>query len=224
MNPNQTNHTGTKRVVDDEGTVDQKAKNYIIEAKKRAYQREDDVYIQSPLEGVQLTRQEQNAIWAIAVRQYIRTVEPLLRSDEIPESDYFYNQYEIVNQEILPPDGEYDGHVYRWSEYQHMNPLEIANSHPKITHSFEPPEAKIFTIQGLKDVVETEAVTMRWQVTINPDDPPGAHEVIFPERNIVLRRQWLQEAVRATDQFLQEAGIGVDVGHPEVDDQDLDPF
>jgi len=45
-----------------------------------------------------------------------------------------------------------------------------------------------------------------------------------PQINRPLEKSTLEQAVRHADDFLQQAGIGLEIGHQSKDDKDEDPF
>lgn len=229
--------SGGKRVRDEEGTVDQKLKDRIIRARTRVDEREDAIYVQAPLEGAGLTQPQSVQIWGTSVRQYLRAVEPLLRSDQIAVSDYYYHEVEIADETLRPPDGTYpkDGGPmadvvepaeYYWSLFYSEMPQRQAidsHDHSLFTRGFEPPEPERVQIRGLRDVIEQEQVSASWSITVNPDAPQTERVTFQPSIRFPLRREWLRDAVRYTDEFLQECGISIDVGFEEIDSKETEP-
>jgi len=98
----------------------------------------------------------------------------------------------------------------------------------KRTHfssSFEPPEPEEVKLLGLKSIIETETINHEWRVRLNP----GVHMteeryIANPQITRPLPKESLEQAVRVADDFLQQAGVGMEIGHQETDDKDEDPF
>lgn len=216
--------SGNKRVVDEEGTVDQKIKDRIIRSRNRVDKREDLVFIQAPLDPQveQLNRRDQLEIWGTAVRQYIRSIEPLLKSDAIPESGHYYGNHPIVKERIMPPPK--DG--IDWSLFHDDDiPQEsLIREHETLDRSFTPPQPKTFTLRGLKSVIETDHIEVSWTVVHNPSAIQPRQTVSRIALSHPLKKPWLESAVRVADEFLQKAGVGLDIGHEETDDQDDEVF
>lgn len=227
----------SKMVTDEEGTVDQKVKNRIIQARERVDEREDDVFIGAPLDKeISVTHGQQLEMWGTAVRQYIKTIEPLLKSDEIEQSDHYYNEVEIANELVYPPDGETavweadkdKPQVYDipWSLFysNDFSVFDYVDSNLPIERGFEPPEPKRVELCGLKDVLEAGGFQFQWSVVLNPQQIGPARKIARPTESIPLKQMWLEKAVRKADGFLQQAGVGLEIGHQQTDDPDDDPF
>jgi len=222
-----------EQVIDEEGTVEQKIKSRIIEARKHVDDSEDAVFIEAPLrEEVNLSRGEQVHIWGTSVRQFLRTIEPLLRSDKIDKAGKYYKEVPIGEEPVYPPDGKYpqdpnrgEQHTYRWGMFYRdgVENHELIQQHPKLTRGFEPPKPKQVGLQGLQDVIETKKASYKWAVTVNPDEPPFRQQTVFPEITMPLKKEWLEKAVRLADQFLQEAGIGLEIGNEGLPTDKISP-
>lgn len=227
----------SKQVTDEEGTVDQKYKNRIINIRDRVDKREDEIFVGVPLDPQLQPDGSLAEIWATSVKQYLKAIEPLLRSDDIEKSQYFYEEIDIVNRKVLPPDGKtvirsatQNGPVtkeVRWSRL-YRDDLDmrhvIGDPNTPFETGFEPPEPKTVKIQGLKDIIEVSGISLEWHAELNPRQFGNVKQAEV-RLDIPLRREWLETAVRKADLFLQEyAGIGVDVGHRQKDEQDDTPF
>jgi len=238
MGDNNQNGKGGKRIRDEEGSVDQRLKDRIIDARSRVAERKDGIYVKAPLEGVQINESQAVQMWSTSVRQYLLSIEPLLRSDKISHSHEYYEEIKIVDEPVFPPDGEYpkpggpaDGLVprqkYHWSLfYQKKVDQRTAfesHEHNNFTRGFRAPEPKRVELYGLRSIIETESVFKQWTVVPNPDDIKPEKIVLKPTIQFPLRREWLRDAVRYADEFLQESGIAVDIGFENIDDKETDP-
>lgn len=216
----ERDNDGNKRVTDSEGTVDEKVKNRILKARERVDEREDLLFVQMPADpNSRLSRREATAAWNTTVRQYIRAIEPLLKSDEIQEAGYYYREVPLGREEFPPPDGK-----KQWSNFARTdNETQVIRSmglHP----SFDPPEAKEVRFEGLKDILDKQQISLSWQFNVDPTQ--WGPEVERERLNITtpVPKHTLEEAVSAADQFLQEAGVGLEIGHQEQDAEDDEPF
>lgn len=223
---------------DEEGAVDKKLKNRIVKARDRVDEREDALFVGAPLEGAALSQQEASRIWATSVRQYLRAIEPLLRSDDVAQSEHYYTGRVIVDQDVKPPDGVYpqpgspmEGvepqRRYNWSLF-YRDDVDLqqaiqSHDHDAFDRQFTPPEPKRITLKGLKSIIETETVSAEWAIVTNPGSIPPQQTQVFPSINAPLTREMLIESVRIADEFLQEAGIAIDVGYQEKDEEEDNP-
>jgi hypothetical protein len=221
------------QVIDEENRISNRLKDRILDARERVADREDDIFVGAPLTGdvalqpgrpaeAQLTN-----IWKTTVRQYLKTIEPLLRSEEIEDAPYYYTELPLVNTTVTPTDGEtlivpnhprkdaYTEEI-QWSLFydDNISNTKLLRASNTFGNNFEPPEPRRFTLTGLKDVIEKPETTFTWSVELNPDKFGPQLEVARPQRAVTLRREWLETAVRKADQFLQNAGIGLEVGDP----------
>lgn len=236
---NNDNDDGGKRVRDEEGSVDQKLKDRIIAARNRVDEREDSCFIEAPLNGVSLKNPQLTNIWSTAVKQYLRAIEPLLRSDEVENSRYYYREAPVVEETLYPPDGEYppedsprakgrDSHKYHWSLFYRddvgTREAIASHQHNQFSRAFDPPEPKEVRLNGLYDVLETTGISRSWAITTNPDEIPPQQNTVYPSIEMPLRREWLTKSVRLADEFLQNAGISIDVGYQSHDDPEENTF
>lgn len=245
MSGNGHGSSGNKQVVDDEGTVDQKLKNEIIEARSRVERREDQIFVQGPLDGVPYDIDGLTRIWSTTVSQYLRRIEPLLTSNEIDGARGFYtgdvieslpiiDGSFIANREVYPRDGEtrvvgderHSAIDIEWSRFymddDHLSKLKMADE--KFGKDFSPPEPKHFRVSGIKDVIEHPEQTFEWAVPLGNSINPVHNMVAVPRRVVRMNKDELKAAVRLADYFLQHhGGIAIDVGHQETDEQEMNP-
>jgi len=149
------------QVIDEENRIDKRLKDRILDARDRVAENEDAVFVKSALDDdVQRTREQLVAIWGTSVRQYLKTIEPLLRSDEISRADYFYSELSIIDKWIYPPDGEttvFEGQnastvEINWSPFydEHTENFATIRDSNLFGRGFEPPEPKKVELSGLK--------------------------------------------------------------------------
>ncbi|WP_136689987.1 hypothetical protein [Halorhabdus amylolytica] len=191
--------------VQDDGSVDQKLKNRIIDARKRVDEREDQLFVQGLAAGI--SREEKTQAWGTVVRQYIRAIEPLLKSDDVKKAEYYYLQAYIGKQEIPPPDGEYP-----WSELAYADNTWALFTEYGLPANIDLPEPQEIEFEGLYSVLKQKQVSAQWQVDLKPESfGPGGEQdrlgVSYP-----VPKEVLEEAVSTADEFLQQAGIGLEIG------------
>lgn len=193
-------------VQDEEGTVDRKIKNRILDARARVDEREDILFTQPIVDPeLNLNRVDATRAWGNTVRQFIRSIEPLLRSDDIKNSEYYYAEVILGRETLVPPDSD----KYQFSKFANE---EISDKHLKrdmgLPPSFEPPEPVTVEFTGLGDILRQEMLHHKWTVDVADKGRPAIKElsVETPVPKFVY-----ENAVRAADQFLQQAGVGMDI-------------
>lgn len=206
-----------KRVKDEEGTVDDRVKQRILNTRTNVDDTELLLFVQAPVEYGGITREKQLEGFGTVVRQYIRAVRPLLTSDEVVESDAYWQEKPICSFEVPPPDGEFP-----WSELYRLDKTRV-NRQYGFPPSFTPPKSKRFELHGLRDLLNHERIEFDWRFRIyqhrQKHGSPRHLQVNDP-----LPKHVYDRGIELADEFLQTVGIGVDVGFKEVDDQDVNPF
>jgi len=216
------------QVIDEENRISNRLKDRILDARERVAEREDDIFVGAPLNGdVAYSERQLTKMWQTTVRQYLKTIEPLLRSEEIEDAHYYYKELPLVDTTLKPLDGETlivyndtdkdpESKEIAWSMFyqEDVSEMQILRGNSMFGTDFEPPEPKRFTLTGLKDVLDKHETTLTWNVVLNPDKFGPDLKFARPSRTVTLRRDWLETAVRKADQFLQNAGIGLEVGDP----------
>jgi hypothetical protein len=215
------------QVIDEENRIDNRLKDRVLDARDRVATNENEVFVKAPLSSdITRTRAELVEIWGTSVTQYLKTIEPLLRSEELSRAEYFYTELPIIDKRVIPPDGptvvsegndRYEKQI-NWSRLygSEIDNWEIIRDTPLFGPGFEPPEPKPVELYGLKSIIETGGISESWRVPLNPGSAFGKQtRVAHPVYKEPLSKSTLEYAVRKADQFLQEAGIGLEVGDPK---------
>lgn len=207
---NGTQQTDGEQVSDDDGSVDRRIKKRIQNTRERIDQAETKLYVQAETDPqVQITPQRQTAAWGTIVKQYIRSIEPLLQAEDIDQSEFYYNKIELGKVHLPPPDIE----NYRFSLCANE---EIDDSVLRrelgLPRSASIPRPVVKEFHGLKTILDGDPVVQhRWAVTIDDNGPPSTHERVFPSVQRMMPKHIYEHAVREADQFLQQAGFGLDI-------------
>jgi hypothetical protein len=218
----------TAQVLDEDNRTDKRLKDRILDARERVAEREDEIFVGARLDvDVNLDHDQLVTLWSTTVRQFLRTIEPLLRSDEIDISDHYYRELPIAEETLYPPDGptkivtdgepQDDPAFIQWSLFYNddISRREIIGSSDLFSREFEPPEPKPVELSGLKSVIEQETISVGWEVPLNPGPvPANKTHVAYPDYNHPLSKATLEYAVRKADEFLHNAGIGLEIGDP----------
>lgn len=231
-----TDDTGAQ-VIDDENRIDKRLKDRILDARDRVAENEDAVFVEAALDDdVQRTHQQLVAIWGTSVRQYLKTIEPLLRSDEISRAEYYYRDLEIIDKQVYPPDGPttviqgQDASTVEiyWSPFYNdeTENFPIIRDSNLFGRGFSPPEPKRVQLSGLKSIIETKAIVKSWRVPLQRTHFSEATPIAQPKYQETLGKETLEYAVRKADEFLHQAGIGLEIGDPkkeaDADYSDID--
>jgi hypothetical protein len=89
---------------------------------------------------------------------------------------------------------------------------------------FEPPESKTVTFSGLEDILDRHTITRHWTIDMEPNTLRPGRGVDQVSTEIPVPKATLESAVEATDAFLQQAGVGLEIGYQQADDPDENPF
>jgi hypothetical protein len=216
--------TANKQVIDEEGTVDSKIKDTIIQARNRVEKAFYQVNVKNPLEDVQtLPKPKRDEIYAKTVRQFLLRIEPLLTADSIQGNEAYYNGLgePIASFGLVPPDTE--GH--KLSLVTLDKDEKTLRRMMDLPRGVELPEPKTITFEGLQDIIEKPLiVSHQWEVCVAKSGARPNWDYIYPHEERLVPREVYRDALRQADQFLQEIGIGVETGLPEVDDVSDQPY
>lgn len=206
--------TDEHNIIDNEGEVDQKIKNRILKSRDRVDEAEREIFVKAATDPqVRLSDAESAATWGVVVKQYLRNVEPILRADEIDDSEYFYKHIELGEVKLVP--GETDGRDYSIVDHDDLSKKEMREV-LRLPFDATIPDPETKTINGLRTVIEMPpVVTEEWRVKVSS----GIHadyETVTAIKSIP--KQVYTDAVRRTDEFLQGAGVGIDISPEQVPD------
>jgi len=72
------------RVADDEGDVDTKIKTRILKNRKRIDDAEEALFVEAVTDpNIRLAPEERILTWGTVVKQFLRTIEPILRDEDV---------------------------------------------------------------------------------------------------------------------------------------------
>jgi len=206
-----------KRIDDEEGKVDTQYKNRIIQNRIRVDDAEEALLVDAATDpDVTASRAKRVSIWGTMVKQYLRTIEPILRSDDVDEAQRYYEEVEIGSVTLHPPDK--DGYAFSTLQYRDFEDKQLRRA-LDLPRGASLPEPEHIQFNGLVSIIEApEILSHRWAVTVDDSGPPPTHEQVLLEQTEIPDKQLYVDALRYADQFLQEAGLGIDIsaeGVPE---------
>jgi hypothetical protein len=227
---------GSRQVVDEAGTIDEKVKRLIIDARSRVMEREDLLFVEAALGGTR-SEHELAAMWATTVKQYLRVLEPLLRSSQIEHSQEYYLDRPLGEIVIYPPDTDTDSkfvdvtppHVdgYPFSDlhrFGDVNETEIKRQ-LGLPLDADLPEPKSVQFTGLKEMIEApRQVEASWDLRLDRGRPAFVQNRVSMTKSKPLPKTLYEDAVRLADEFRQQAGVGIETGHRTKDVEDMTPF
>lgn len=219
-----------REIADPDDRIDRKIKDRIIEARNRIDEAENEFFVNQlgqtdpqslDSDGKRIyeqTRRHYADRWGVLVRQYIRTVRPLLTSEEISDSQYYWKEAPVYRIQIAPPD-ESD---YKWSRFVREDDPKQTARRMGLPPNFEPPEEKPVAIIGLQELMNTERINLSWHIDPTPDKLPPEKDDRHVNIDQPLPKEAYENAIELTDDFLDQAGIGLGLKESEPSDGFLD--
>jgi len=215
---------GSIEVIDDEGSVDQKIKNRISKARNRVDEVEQEIFIGVATDPeVNLGFGEKVQAWGMIVRQFVRTIRPLLTDEEIPGSQYYWTAVPLLEDTIAPPDGEYPWSRFDDEEADNRAIAQSMGLPAEFATDGNPPEPKEVDLRGLRSVLERERISLSWSFEKRPQSIPPEAGPVHLSQDYPLPKSVYEAAVEHADAFLQEAGIGLELGKDGLDEDSIAP-
>lgn len=200
-----------EEVLDEEGDVDKAFKRGIIQSWSQVQETETALYRDAEINpDVRLSAPEKVQIYAMAVKQFLRRVEPLLRSPNIKGNKQYYEgnaDNPIAEFNLIP--GETEGYPFQLVAQDH-SPSELRRM-IGLPKNADLPQPQRIRIVGLRDVIEREPVaSYQWEVCVKKEGAPPNWKYVYPQDTRAFPKSVYVNAVRRTVQFLQDAGIGLE--------------
>jgi len=205
MSKNQDTNTAA---VKDEGTVDERVKQRILDARQRVDEREDYLYVQAPVEeGLSASPGEQDLYWGMVVKQFLRTIKPLLSNAHFDHAKRYAEEIRIGSMDFVPQDT--DKYPFSQVAREQIDPQTFKTKFG-LPQTADLPETKYMTFHGLESVLQTEGVERRvWTIETGSWSDPENAGVIQTANEQVVPKKIYEQALTHADEFLQRAGIGV---------------
>jgi len=208
----------SKRVIDEEGDVDSAVKSRILNSRSAINENENVLFTHRTVRpDIEISRAQATVAWGHSVKRYIRDVEILLTNDDIPEAREYYLNVNLGEVTLAPPEtAGYDFSKFANPDRDDMHIKKEMGLPPDC----EVPKPYTETLIGLKSLLESgEVVQNEWTVFVDKSGPRASWDQVTVEAMKPIPKHIYERAVRHTDQFLQNAGIGVHTGMPEEDDE-----
>jgi len=197
-------------VQDEEDYTDKKVKQRILNTRQMLNEAKFELFAGRLTEPeVEINDQQALFAWSDLVRSYIRDLGILLYHDDIAESQRYREQVEIGDLVVVPPDQ--DGYQFSLVAYSEFTDEQLRRK-LGLGRRAEIPKPKERTFEGLMSVVETPPVVEEyWTVTVNPHAAPPNQDTLTLKGAKPVPRRIYERALVEADQFLQSAGIGLDI-------------
>lgn len=203
-------------IEDEEGVVDRKTKEHILSLRVQVDEDERSLYVEKASDpNYSLSVPEANQYWGISVRQYLRGIKRLWSSgdevDGVRNVKEYWERMKIAEERIVPPDK--DGYRFSLVDAGHDDlALKQKLGLPKRS---ELPEPVVEEFRGLNSILSQNRIEKTWVVKTKMDGPPPEHESVVLRRVYPLPKHVLENAVEVADNFLQQAGLGFEIGVPD---------
>jgi len=206
----QNGEESKKRVQDEEQKVDTKIKSWIIKNRQRVDDAEEALFVDAVTDpNVQLSHEKSVITWGTIVKQFLRSIEPILRSDDVEGATKFYKEVEIGREVLYPPNT--DGYQFEMLAYTDKSDTQLRRM-IGLPRGVDLPEPEPKPFIGLQSIIEApDVLEHRWAVTVENTGAAPNHKEVYPHARQVISKDIFVDAVRYADQFLQEAGIGLDL-------------
>jgi len=210
----ESDSSGRVKVTDEEHSVVQQLKSSVLKLRQTVDDDERRIYTEK-LRDPELrnySRADANQDWALSVRQYLRAVKRLW-DDGKPVSGVseYWREKNLGSVELAPPDKG----GYKFSAVVQDAPPSQLRRFIGLPRGVDLPEPYEYTFRGLKDILNTRIVQQSWTVTVDNSGPPPLHERVTLQSANVIPKPVLENAVEATDAFLQQAGLGFETSLPD---------
>lgn len=190
--------------VPDDGDIDRSFKQRIINALNRVDEREDYLYVQAPVEdGMHANHIEQDLYWGMVVKQFLRSIEQLLRSDEIGPASHYYREVYLGEVELQPRNTE----EVPFQDHLHGNQSPVGfRLRYGLAETADLPEPVTESFRGLRSIIESDGVVSHtWAV------PMEDGSVVTTTDQQPIPKIVYERAVRNGVEFLQKVGVGIDI-------------
>ena len=209
--------TGEVHVEDEEGVVDRKTKEHILNLRTQVDEDERTLYVERASDPqYNLTVAEANQYWGISVRQYLRGIKRLWGTDPnvdgVRNVSKFWQEKKIGEETLVPPDK--DGYQFSLVVNGEIEEQEL-KQRLGLPKKCELPEPYTVTFHGLNSILSQNRIENTWVVKTDMTGPPPEHESVVLHRVHPLPKHLLENAVEAADNFLQQAGLGFEIGVPD---------
>lgn len=215
--PDVPSNNEYENVVDESGTVNQKHKEQILQARNRIDEREDAMFtgpLIDPAIGEGITHYERVKAMGRTVRMLIRRLRPLLVRDTVEGAEEYAETVELGVMTLYPPDS--DGIPFSALVHDDINKKAFRRRYD-LPKGVDLPQPVTREFNGLLSLLAVpDEIAYTWRVKTKTGKRVGPDDIIELQEAQPIPMHILERAVMASDDFMQEAGIGLtlDTGDP----------
>jgi len=195
---------------DEEEYVDKRIKERILKSREQVDETEQALFDEELLmPDVQIPDPQKVVAWGNTVRRFLRNIETVMMQEEIDDAHRYHEEIELGTVQIVPPDT--NGYEFSLIAQEGIDD-KVLKRRFNLPSGAKLPKPKTIAFTGLKSVLEHDPIlTASWAVTIDDSGPPPMHDTITVNKQQPVPKSVYEDAIRASDRFLQQAGIGLNL-------------
>jgi hypothetical protein len=197
---------------DDEGLVDRKTKEHILDLRKQIDNDERELFVAKATDpNINLSRQKAVQHWAISVKQYLRSIKRLWHTEgksDVKNVAYYWQEKNITEYTLVPPDK--DGYQFSLIAREDVTEDQLRMM-LNLPRGADPPKPEVVTFDGLESVLNRDTVEHTWFVWTEKTGARRNWDQLTIQHRTPLPKDLLEDAVEVADDFLQQAGLGFDI-------------
>jgi len=195
---------------DEEEYVDKRVKKRILESREQVDKTEQALFDEEILmPDVQIPDAQKVIAWGNTVRRFLRNIETVLLQEEIDQAEHYHKELELGSIRIVPPDK--NGFEFSLVGEEGITDKQLKRQ-LNLPSGADIPYPKPVQFTGLVSVLESDPIlSASWVVTLDDSGPPPTHEQITLQKQQPMPKSVYEDAIRASDRFLQQAGIGLNL-------------
>lgn len=204
-------------VEDEEGVVDRKVKEQVLDLRSQIDEDERAIYVEMLSDPARsFTISDANRFWGVSVRQYLRGIKRLWGNTDATRvrsvGDYWQEMH-LGTETLNPPDK--GGYQFSLAAHLDTHPPDELKRAIGLPKRAELPKPEVVEFHGLDSILSQNRIEHTWVVKTDVSGPPPEHESVHLQVAEPIPKHILENAVEAADNFLQQAGLGFDVGVPD---------
>lgn len=203
-------------IEDEDGVVDREVKKHVLSLRRQVDDDERSIYVEMVSDpAYDLTVDSANEFWGISVRQYLRGIKRLWGKEEktdVRNVEKYWKKVNLGTEKLIPHDyAGYQFSLVAHADQYNDNELKRAIGLPR---KADLPKPKKEEFKGLNSILSQNRIEASWVVQTKMTGPPPEHQSVTLHVEEPIPKHILENAVEAADTFLQQAGLGFEVGVP----------
>lgn len=189
------------KVSDEEGYLSQEQKKEIWETRRDVREWSKKLFSESKMGG--LGEEDALLLWRDRVVDYLMALQPLWQEESLPNTKELYNDVVLGYAEFRLP-----------AEYQRFFEQDSVKSvmqQDAMIVGERPKPVQRFRLNGIQSVLDHETITATWDFKVRSLTGRPGIETIHHEETRPFPKDALMTAVRLSDQWRQQSGIGIEI-------------